>query len=321
MNRPTIRHRPFSLRHAKAILAGRIQIDLSADLRRRIWSTLQDRNEPIHYSEPDNPGWINNSSILEEAEVTLGRLLGLDEYDENGRRQPHDLHLLLTRGEASAVFDLLEIAFAYADPGARPEMQLALNDSFVDFACPWRLSDGMIFRMDSQFLETEVLERATDLLGAPELEGAQAEFLTARDKLTDGSTRDAITYAAHSVESTAKAMLGTNSGVATDLFRQLGTAGFLDDLPASKRAVVTKALNGVGLLRNELGGHGQGASVIDLPRPYGELAVHLAAAINHFLVTQLLRKTPAPEPEPEPEVVTPTRSASRPYDINDDIPF
>lgn len=319
MNRPTIRHRPFSLRHAKAIHAGRIQIDLSADLRRRIWSTLQDRNEPIYYSEPDNPGWINNSSILEEAEATLGRLLGLDEYDENGRRQPHDLHLLLTRGEASAVFDLLEIAFAYADPGARPELQLALNDSFVDFACPWRLSDGMIFRMDSQFLETEVLERATDLLGAPELEGAQAEFLTARDKLTDGSTRDAITYAAHSVESTAKAMLGTNSGVATDLFRQLGAAGFLDDLPASKRAVLTKALNAVGLLRNELGGHGQGASVIDVPRPYGELAVHLAAAINHFLVTQLLRKTPAPEPEPE--IATTPRSTSRPYDINDDIPF
>lgn len=319
MNRPTIRHRPFSLRHAKAIHADRIEIDLNADLRRRLWSTLQDRNEPIYYSEPDNPGWIHNSSLLEESEVALGRLLGLDVYDQNGQREPHDLHLLLTRGEASAVFDLLEIAFAYADPDTRPQLQLALNDSFVDFACPWRLADGMIFRMDSQFLETEVLERASDLLGAPELEGAQAEFMTARDKLTDGSTRDAITYAAHSVESTAKAMLGTSSGVATDLFRQLGTAGFLDDVPASKRAVLTKALNSVGLLRNELGGHGQGASVIDLPRPYGELAVHLAAAINHFLVTQLLRKTPPPTPEPE--VTPPPRSSLPMYDINDDIPF
>ncbi len=319
MNRPTIRHRPFSLRHAKAIQAGRIQIDLSTDLRRRLWSTLQDRNDPIYYSEPDNPGWINNSSILEESEVTLGRVLGQDVYDTNGRREPHDLHLLLTRGEAAVVFDLLEIAFAYADVDARPQLQLALNDSFVDFASPWRLSDGMIFRMDSQFLETEILERASDLLGAPELEGAQAEFMTARDKLTDGSTRDAITYAAHSVESTAKAMLGTNSGVATDLFRHLGTEGFLDDVPASKRPVIAKALNSVGLLRNELGGHGQGATVIDLPRPYGELAVHLAAAINHFLVTQLLRKRPKPEPEP---VAAPTpTSSSRAYDLNDDIPF
>lgn len=319
MSRHTVRLRPFSLRHAKALADGRIQIDLSAELRQRLWSTLQNLNEPIYYSEPDNPNWTHSSSILEESEPTLTRLLGVDVYDRDGRREPHDLHRLLTGGEAAIVLDLLEIAYAFAEPENRPAFQLALNDSFVDFACPWRLSDGMVFRMDSSFLETEVLERATDLLGAPELEGAQAEFLNARDKLTDGSSRDAITYAAHSVESTAKAMLGTTSGVATDLFRRLADAGFLDDLPSPKRAVVIKALNGIGLLRNELGGHGQGASVLDVPRPYGELAVHLAAAINNFLVTQLLRKTPAPEPEPEP-AAPPSRPAD-PWSINDDIPF
>lgn len=317
MSRPTVRLRPFSLRHAKALSSGRVEVDLGADLRRRLWSTLQDRNEPIYYTEPDNPNWHISSSILEESEGTLGRLLGLDIYDKDGRREPHDLQRLLNRGEPSVVFDLLEIAYAYTEPEARPDFQLALNDSFVDFACPWRLSDGMIFRMDSQFLEIEVLERATDLLGAPELEGALAEFMTARDNLTDGSTRDAITYAAHSVESTAKAMLGTGSGVATDLLRQIGLSGFMDDLPSPKIAVVTKAINAVGLLRNELGGHGQGASVVEVPRPYAELAVHLAAAINHFLVTQLLRKRPTPPPE--------SATASAPktelYSLNDDIPF
>jgi len=36
-------------------------------------------------------------------------------------------------------------------------------------------------------------------------------------------------------------------------------------------------------LRNELGGHGQGAAVMDVPADYGALAEGLAAVINTFI--------------------------------------
>jgi len=68
---------------------------------------------------------------------------------------------------------------------------------------------------------------------------------TARDHLTDGAARDAITYAAHSVESTLKAILGQGSGVAGDLLRQFADAGFMNDLPTAKARAVSKALGAV----------------------------------------------------------------------------
>jgi len=128
--------RPFSLRHAKALAGGRISVQLSEPLRRRLWSTLRDHNEPVYYSEPDNPTFIINSSVLEESEPTFGRLLGIDRYQRDGPR------------------------------------------------------------------------------------------------------------------------------------------------------------NCVAVLRDELGGHGQGSAVLDVPRPYAELAVHLAAAVNHFFIAQYVRRNP-----------------------------
>lgn len=289
------RLRPFSLRHAKALSSGTIQVFLGEQLRRRLWSTLVDCNEPVYYSEPHNPNWMINSSVMEESEPTLCRLLGIDLYDGD-RRVPTNLNTLVMTGEPAHVFDLLEVFHAESPTDSRVLLQRALNDAFVDFVCPWRLSDGMLFRVDSEFLEQEVMERAMGLLNVSQFEGAREEFKTARDHLTDGATRDAIVYAAHSVESTLKAITGAVSGVAGDLLRQFADDGFMDDLPAAKTRAVAKALGCAAILRNELGGHGQGATVLDVPRPYAELAVHLAAAINHFVIAQHLRKTP-PVPE------------------------
>ena len=36
--------------------------------------------------------------------------------------------------------------------------------------------------------------------------------------------------------------------------------------------------------RSRLSGHGQGSDVVGVPRLYAELALHLAAAVNSFLI-------------------------------------
>lgn len=178
--------RPFSLRHAKALATGGIAVELGERLRQRIWSTLLDHNETFYYSEPSDPGLSLQTSAIEESDATLGRLLGIDQYDSHDRRRPIDLHALVTTGMPESVFDLIEVYYAHTPETTRPAAQRALNDSLVDFVCPWRLSDGMLFRVDSEFLQEEVIERAIDLLKLSELAGAREEFLTARDRLTDG---------------------------------------------------------------------------------------------------------------------------------------
>jgi hypothetical protein len=94
----------------------------------------------------------------------------------------------------------------------------------------------------------------------------------------------------------------------------------MDDIPADKAKAVAKALQGVLILRNELGGHGQGQSVVTPPRPYGELAVHLAGAVNHFLIEQFLRKHPPPPPPPKSPPVQMDIAFTR-DEMDDEIPF
>lgn len=267
---------------------------MGVPLRRRLWSTLRDHNEAVCYSEQENPSWYIDSDVLSQTEPVLARLLGLDRY-QDGSRVPSDLHAMVTSGPAERVFDVIEIFHTETPPESRFALQQAVNDALVDFACAWRLSDGMFFRVDSEFLENELLAHASELLEDQKFEGANDEFRTARDKLTDGSARDAITYAAHSVESTLKATANTHSGDAKALLQQFVEDGFMDDVPLSKARAVAKAMQCVSILRNELGGHGQGSEILDPPQPYAELAIHLAASVNRFVIGQYLRKNPRPD--------------------------
>ena len=69
-----------------------------------------------------------------------------------------------------------------------------------------------------------------------------------------------------------------------------------------------QVLKALPFLRNKLGGHGQGAAVVDIPPAYGDLAVQIAAAFQNFLITKHLERSPAPVPPP------PTKS-HKPWDL------
>ncbi|NIK87560.1 hypothetical protein FHS83_000878 [Rhizomicrobium palustre] len=319
-DRPLISLRPFSLRHAKSLSDGRLTPPaIPENLRHRLWSTLRAFNEPVYYSTDDNPNWVHNSTILEQAEASYSRLLGKDSY-RDGFREPLDLQQVVIAGPGPDVLDLLEIVEAEQDDDHLSLYQRAINDAFTDFGCPWRLSDGAFFKIDSEFLDGEVLERTVQLLGGPQFKGASDEFHTARDKLTDGAIRDAISYASHSVESTLKAATGMATGDATQLVAQFIKDGNMDDIPADKAKAVAKALQGVVILRNELGGHGQGQNVVTPSRAYGELAVHMAGAVNQFVIEQFLRKNSPPMPQTKALQVH-TKLSIPVEEMDDEIPF
>jgi hypothetical protein len=77
------------------------------------------------------------------------------------------------------------------------------------------------------------------------------------------------------------------------LIKELGSQGFFDDLPESVRSGFGQVLKALPFLRNTLGGHGQGAAVVDIPPAYGDLAIQMAAAFQNFLVANHLERSPA----------------------------
>lgn len=123
---------------------------------------------------------------------------------------------------------------------------------------------------------------------------------------------DAIFYAAKSLESMMKVLTGIEHANADRLIREMLAQGYFDDLPEGARSSFgEQVLKTLPSLRNRLGGHGQGAAVVQIPQAYGELAVQLAAAFHNFLVTKHLQRQ-SPEPPKVQHAIT---------DDFDDVPF
>ena len=272
---------------------------------------MEQHNLTFHFQPDPNDRWIETTCVIDQTEPALKRLLGLEDFriknKNNGNWESCDLKQFALSGYPSLMLDVIEVFHSeIPDAADKHNFQVGINDSMLAFGCPWRLSDGEFFRVDSEFLQ-HVLEQSTDLLHSAGFEGALDEFHKARSDLEVGDTKDAIHKANDSCESTLKTILGA-PGTASDLCKKLGKDGYLDDLPLEARQVVINVLTGLSLLRHKLGGHGQGLDVVDVPRPYAELAVALAAAFNSFAVQKHLQRSPPP---PQSQVPA----------FDDEIPF
>jgi hypothetical protein len=128
----------------------------------------------------------------------------------------------------------------------------------------------------------------------------------------DAGGAQAINYSGHSFESVMKVLTQLEHANADRLLKELLIRGYFDDLPESVRVgFADQVLKALPFLRNKLGGHGQGATVVNIPQAYGDLAVQIAAAFHNFLISKHLERSPPTPPVPEP----------RGGDLDDEIPF
>jgi hypothetical protein len=167
---------------------------------------------------------------------------------------------------------------------------------YSNCSCPWRLSDGEFFKLDGDFVGARLASTAHDALAANRFAGAADEYAKARQYLGAGEIREAIYFAGHSFESVMKVLTGLDHVNADRLIKELFGRGYLDDLPEGVRAgFADQVLKALPFLRNKLGGHGQGAKVLNIPQTYGDLAVQLAAVLHNFLISKHIERAPPPE--------------------------
>ena len=255
--------------------------------------------------------WTDNSSVLEEAESVLltehgWQRIPVDPYPADA--QYHEaLRLLVLHGEAQYVFDTIEVASEFLDAAEKDGLRQKINQIFELHDCPWRISDGEFFKLDSDFVGARLAANAHDSLALNGLSGAADEYAKARRYLGSGDVREAIFFAGHSFESVMKVLSGLNHANGDRLIKELGTQGLFDDLPEDVRAgFMDQVLRALPFLRNKLGGHGQGKDVVAIPPAYGDLAIQIAAAFQNFLITKHLDRSPAPIQESVPPKPVPT---------------
>lgn len=182
------------------------------------------------------------------------------------------------------MLDVIEAYYAQHDDEAkRSELERTTNRILSEETLPLRLSQGQLFQVDSEFLDAEVIARTEELLAANDYAGALDEFREARNDLAAGDHREAIAKAQHAFESTMKTILGSGAvnWNANKLIDELRVSGFYRDLPHDENAFGPSVLMGLPFLGNRYGRHGQGGTVVEIPRHYAELAIHLSGALSH----------------------------------------
>ena len=294
---------PFSIRHGKALVEQRIRVTMKDRLRHRLWLTVQKYNETYLYQPDPSDNWTSKTSIAEQTETKLKRLLGFPELKARAAEDAVGFEGYFMKGYPSCALEVIEqfreelSTFGEHGYGKRQaeHFQTEINEAMMDFECPWRLSDGRFFQIDAEFFQAEIIQKGEDILREKGFEGAHDEFREAREDFVEGKTKDVILKAFKSFESTLKTVLNQHSGDITDLLRMFREKGFLDDIPeAPAKAVSKMVLGSLATLRNELAGHGQGNVVLEVPRHYAILAIHLAGSLNQFVLDQYLRKQPHP---------------------------
>ncbi|CUS37553.1 DUF7014 domain-containing protein [Candidatus Nitrospira nitrificans] len=282
---------PFSLRHLKSLQTQVFKVSMRDPLRSRLWQTIEKYNRWYSCHKDPSDNWETNTSHIAETEQRLARLLGMPELTSRASAKAVGIKGYFLHGYPSCALDVIEQFVQELTLDEALAFHIEVNDATVAFDCPWWLSNGRFFKIDDAFFQVEIVQKAEDFLCERGFEGAHNEFREAREDLTDGKTKDVIVKAFKSFESALKTVGNTKTGNVSDLLTLFREAGFLDDIPVDKQQVVTTVLRSIALLRNELGGHGQGNSVVDVPRPYAVLAIHLAGSFNQFVLSQHLRKS------------------------------
>ena len=306
----------FSQRYHRPLEQKALQVDIPEPVRRKLWSWLAANNPSLGIQRDPNDRWISNSSVLEETEIDLAiehGWNGVTGAPDSSQTDPHPcLRDIFYSGAGQFVFDAIEMAGRMMDRDQCEALRQKVNLLCEMHECPWRLADGEFFKLDSDFMGARLVSTAHDALGANQFTGAADEFAKARQYLASEDIKETIYYASHSFESVMKVLTGLQHANADKLIKELSSAGYFDDLPESIRSgFAEQTLKTLPFLRNKLGGHGQGATIVQVPRVYGDLAVQLAAVFHNFLIAKHLERTPPASPPPEQKTSW----------LNDDIPF
>lgn len=267
----------FSQRHDIDKLYKTKQFSLPSKLRVRLIKTLREFDDADFYPL--------SQQTLDLLKKLLGveRLYALD--NENDQIEVDNLWDFLKGGYPHDVLDSIEAFISIMPENSVSQCQLEINQAFSIFKQPWRVADGSIFKIDSDFLADEVLAQTSELLRQSRFFGPLEEFRSAREAYTAGAISDAIINANKALESTMKAITGIDKGKPNELIRKVIKSGFIPSYWEGFLTSFEDILQAVPIQRHQPGAaHGQGQAVVEFPFSLGELVLHLTGSLIVFLI-------------------------------------
>ena len=173
-----------------------------------------------------------------------------------------------------------------------------INHRLREHGVGYEYVSGEIIRVDSKILHKEVVKPALVLLSDEKYQGANEEFLKAHEHYRHSRHKECLNECLKAFESVMKAICDGrgwqyNKGdTAKALINVCLSNGLFPSFMQTQLSGVRTILeSGVPTVRNKLGGHGQGASVITVPESLASYILHLTAA-NIVLLANAERGLP-----------------------------
>lgn len=250
---------------------------------------------------------IHNNKAWEWIHKEIAKAHGLLALGDRPRLDQNCEIYLLKNESVEACLDVIEVCFTYVNNVARKFNPLELqergiqvsvdnaieelNERFRRAGVGYLFEGGMIMRVDSELVHSEVVKPALQYLIEPGFEGPREEFLRAHGHYRSGEMEDAITDSNNAFESTLKVICDQRGwsyktgARASDLLKIVRREGLLPNyLDKSFDQLSATLSSGLPQVRNERGAHGQGSTPRTTPDYVGAYALHLAAANILFIV-------------------------------------
>lgn len=248
---------------------------------------------------------------FEWANKTLSREMGLFNFVPHviGNRMENCADFILKNEDVDQVLSLIELSFYRIDKVLRQQiidthLQNAvklniddvlreLNYRFREHSIGYQYEEGQLVSVNSQYLHSETVEPALNLLRHAGFEGALQEFMDAHRHYRERNYKDAIVNASNAFESTMRTICDIRGWA----YAQNTTSSKLIDILFDNDLVTTEMkshftslrstlASGVPTIRNKggQGGHGQGIQPVQVPDHVAAYALHLTASNIVFLV-------------------------------------
>lgn len=215
------------------------------------------------------------------------------------------LNYFLALDEDDKVLDVVDLAFGaiqltedhyqfkqHSTPKISPiEAVEELNQRFKQHGIGYQFESGTLIRIDTQLIHNEIIKPALQLLSAKAYKGANEEFLKAHEHYKHDRYQECLVDALKALESVIKSICDTKGWTyqTSDSIKNLLKIIFDKELLPAFMESEFSALRGLleggtSVVRNKLGGHGQGAELKNVPGYWARYALNTAASNILLLV-------------------------------------
>ena len=270
-----------------------------------IWGRLFGRylvSDGYHMIRSDPPEFLTDLIIMEIAEQhgTFFR------FNRGHDDMPFLAKYFFSLDDIEKSLQVIQIAFQMPEERMRPNVQMALqtghchpdtaiselNQRFRQHGIGYQYSSGRILKVNSQYLHSETIKPALELLAEMGFSGVEDEFIKAHAHYKIGNYKESMNESLKALESTIKTICKKKGWA----HKEGDTIKPLVDLITKKQLIPEylqkglEAINDVLLglvpkLRNRTSGHGQGAEPLDVPEYFASYGLHITASSIVFLVS------------------------------------